>query len=221
MEDVKHAPQKEVLIWKDGYPEVKFDARYIIWYKKSWESNLLKDLKSNNIFGVTREIKLRFIEVINKRITNLNNGGFRPIIIFPPQKYGQEKSMAFIEPFLKGKYNLANITSPNYKKLHTASGATERDLIIEEAAKKWELNYVRSKANPYFIFVDDIFTGGTTSRKVFLKIKNDWFQNEEFFISDEVLHNFEGIFLCRTHKEGQEKWNSVCCRELSQQFNLE
>ncbi len=202
MKNINPSPQEEVLIWKNNRPEVKFNARYIIWYKRPWNSDLLKDLKSNNVFGDTKEIKIQFITIINHRISTLNNKGIRPIIIFPPQKSGHAKSVAFIEKYLKGKYNIANITSPNYKKLHTASSATERDLIIKEASKKWELNYTHSRSNPYFIFVDDIFTRGTTSREVFLKIEQEWFKNENYIVADEVIQNFEGIFLCRTLRPG-------------------
>lgn len=182
---------------------------YYTWYRKDDPFDLY-ELKTNNVKPTdTQSQFIKILDIAFKKIGMENS-----VIVFPPQK-GDKTQLAWLREFInKNKYSAILIKSDEYPRLSSEKNVRDRLDRLESAFSSWTHEWLNEKKeNPRYIYIDDIFTSGSTMGFVIKYLKKQSFQitcNQVQYASGapwiEVDQStFMGIFLGRTFSESNQK----------------
>ncbi len=132
--------------------------------------------------------------------------GQDPVIVLPPRKSTWNQTMKFVVDALED-VELIKIKSPDYRGVHFLIDRDERIETIKSVYPKWKVKFdasVLELKNIHYIFIDDYYTTGTTTKAV-LNVIQDNPRLPETIMEDGELKNFEALYISRTQNKRNAK----------------
>ncbi|CAM9121352.1 hypothetical protein MYMA111404_02165 [Mycoplasma marinum] len=220
-ENLQIKPTTNPLDWRNGNPTDMCKSWYMIWYKAPWNFGYFNAFKSKESEYTTDVIEA-FLELLKWRIDMIVKSGSTPIIVLPPRKNSWDQTMKFVVENIEG-VEFIKIKTPEYRGLHFLKDKEEREKTIESVFPKWKVKFnpeVLEKENVHYIFVDDFYTTGTTTKAVFKAIQENT-RLPEIKLVDDELTNFDALYMARTQNKRNAKSRNmwIVDFELSEKVN--
>ncbi len=195
-------PTKNPLNWKNGEPTDICNSWYMIWYQSPWQFGYFNALKSNTEMQHTKELKENFVTLLKWRIDLLKKMGHNPVVVLPPRKSTWNQTMKFAIDALED-IEYIKIKSPDYRGVHFLKDRDERERTIQAVYPKWKVKFnpsVLELKNIHYIFIDDYYTTGVTTKAV-LNIIQDNTRLPEINLKNGEFTNFEALYITRTQNK--------------------
>ncbi|TCG11265.1 hypothetical protein [Mycoplasma todarodis] len=199
-------PTKNPLNWKDGEPTDICNSWYMVWYQAPWKFGYFNALKSNKEMQHTKDLKENFIDLLKWRVDLLKKTGQNPVIVLPPRKSTWNQTMLFAVEALED-VEFIKIKSPDYRGVHFLVDRDERERTIQSVYPKWKVKFnptVLELKNVHYIFIDDYYTTGVTTKAV-LNIIQENVRLPETNLENGEFTNFEAIYISRTQNKRNAK----------------
>ncbi len=199
-------PTKNPFNWKDGEPTDICNSWYLAWYQAPWKFGYFNALKSNSEMQHTKDIKESFIELLKWRIELIKKMGHNPVVVLPPRKSTWNQTMMFAISALDG-IDYIKIKSPDYRGVHFLKDKDERERTIKAVFPKWKVKFdsnILELENVHYIYIDDYYTTGITTKSVLNIIQNNT-RLPEVQLENEEFINFEALYLTRTQNKRNAK----------------
>ncbi|NQZ29377.1 MAG: hypothetical protein HRT98_03225 [Mycoplasmatales bacterium] len=198
----KLEPTKNPLNWEDGEPTNICNSWYMIWYQPPWQFGYFNALKSNTDTEHTKDLKEKFIELLRWRIESIKKMGHNPVVILPPRKSTWNQTMKFSVDAIED-LEYIKIKSPDYRGVHFLKDKDERERTIQAVYPKWKVKFkpsVLKLKHIHYIFIDDYYTTGATTKAVLGVIQNN-IRLPKPKLKNKEFANFEALYISRTQNK--------------------